>query len=176
MTPGRAVSRSVLAAALILAAALVAYAFGQSNSTTGGQASAKRETAERVAFTSSRTRAFVRVRAAAYGRGIAVGRAAGKARGARDASRRAHVVMARRKRAAVALARRQQAVAAARATQGCPSGQYTTPTGSCAPNPPGYGTPPANSPQGLQMIQQDPTCQNPPPPPGYSGPVQCNNP
>ena len=32
------------------------------------------------------------------------------------------------------------------------------------------------SPEGKKLIQTDPSCRNPPPPPGYKGPVQCNNP
>jgi beta-lactam-binding protein with PASTA domain len=36
------------------------------------------------------------------------------------------------------------------------------------------GTPAVNSPRGQQQLHQSPDCKNaPPPPPGYTGPVQC---
>jgi hypothetical protein len=57
----------------------------------------------------------------------------------------------------------------------CGAGQYTRPNGTCAPIPPSNGgAPPANSPEGQQALRNNPDCQNaPPPPPGYTGPVQC---
>ena len=67
------------------------------------------------------------------------------------------------------------AQAASPPRSGCPAGQYASPSGGCEPIPKSYGgSPPANSPEGRHAMQQSPDCQGvPPPPPGYSGPVQC---
>jgi hypothetical protein len=57
----------------------------------------------------------------------------------------------------------------------CGPGMYTRPNGTCAPIPASNGgAPPANSPEGHNALRNNPDCQNaPPPPPGYTGPVQC---
>ena len=57
----------------------------------------------------------------------------------------------------------------------CGPGMFTRANGTCAPIPPSNGgAPPASSPEGQRALRNNPDCQNaPPPPPGYTGPVQC---
>jgi type II secretory pathway pseudopilin PulG len=57
-------------------------------------------------------------------------------------------------------------------TTTCPQGQLPNgPNGSCQST---GGAPSVDSPQGKQELKQSPDCQGePPPPPGYHGPVQC---
>jgi hypothetical protein len=167
MTAVRAAAIGALVASLTLAAALGAYAVGRGERTTNAHARAVRLAVERVAGERARTRGFITGRAQGRTRGVSAGRADGHAAG----------VLAGKRKARRELAQSQpQPQALVRVVHTCPSGEYTTASGACAPNPPGYGTPPANSPEGRAIIQSDPTCQEPPPPPGYNGPIQCNNP
>jgi hypothetical protein len=71
--------------------------------------------------------------------------------------------------------------AAAPSRQACPAGTVQTASGGCiTPQPPPQyvpkrpvATPHANTPRGRSAAQQSPDCRHNPPPPGYSGPLQC---
>ncbi|MBV9213286.1 MAG: hypothetical protein JOZ25_06530 [Actinobacteria bacterium] len=159
MTTSRATALGALIVAAVVAAAFAGYEIGHSSRHTAADARSARAAAERSAFASARADAYRHARSSAYGRGFADGTKQGGKDGAGGTQAP------------------PPAKHAARSAAGqCPNGQYTTSSGSCAPDPPGYGGPPANSPEGKKIIQSDPGCQNPPPPPNYSGPVECNNP
>lgn len=155
--------RVVLACLLVLVALATAAGVGYALGHRGGE-------------DLSRARAHAARLGAREGaaRGRRVGYAQGFAR-AKDAA----YSMARR-RAYAATYHRPRPVAPTpaptTAVRACPPGQYTTSSGSCAPDPRGYGTPPANSPEGKAMVNATPGCSEYPPPPDYSGPVQCAGP
>ncbi len=171
LRPARMFAVGAVTAALVVAMALVGFAVGRTHRITGNEAVAARARVEHRTFSISSSHAYKQARDTGYAHGVTTGAAyavsAAKTDALRDASRLRHSTVA---------SSPTSRPSSASAPHLCPGGQYTTPAGTCSPNPPNFGTPPANSPEGRAMINADPTCQNPPPPPGYSGPVQCNNP
>ena len=155
MTLARAAALGALVVAAVVVAAFAGYEIGHSSRDTASDARKARLAAERTAFADARAAGYRRTRSSGYSRGFTEGSKQGAKDGASGSS----------------------TITRISGTPGnCGAGHYTNTAGRCVPYPSGYGAPPANSPEGKKIIQTDPSCHNPPPPPNYKGPVQCNKP
>lgn len=154
-----------LGAAFVVALAAAGYALGQGARHTAREAHVAwlraASTAEQVAARGSA--------AAARARGERAGKEAGE-REARRNGRRNGTRAAKKK-----LAAQRRVVVAPAPRAPCQAGTFTNRTGQCEPIPQSFGrSPPANSPEGRLAIETSPYCKGlPPPPPDYTGPVQC---
>lgn len=190
----RSVIQVLGAALLIVLLAAAGFAVGRSSRTSQSAAAHAARVAEASAYGKARASAYATAWRGAYGKGQTDGKSAAKHDGSKAGTSAGQAV---NQRTATASGNTGTSSSSACVDVGgicevraspdhsCPAGSVPNADGGvvCVPqsviqqaNPPPNTatTPNVNTPEGQQLLKTSPDCANtPPPPPGYTGPVQC---
>ena len=162
--PVKRMLTGALAVVAIATASIGGYLAGHDRAVSTAQAAAAGTSARTAAFYQAKGATAADARQRGRADGLGSGRQAGHKAGRRAGARAGRRAAQRRATAS------QQADAST--TAAAQSGD-ANPDVARAYHDTHGGTPLTNTPEGRKLAQQDPDCRANPPPPGYSGPLQC---